>query len=59
MLVVPLSLLLIFLLLFATFNSIRQAALVFTGIPLATVERCVRAAASWHAFQYLGRCRLS
>ena len=37
MLVVPLSLLLIFLLLFATFNSIRQAALVFTGIPLATV----------------------
>lgn len=36
-LVVPLSLLLIFLLLFATFNSLRQAALVFTGIPLATV----------------------
>ncbi|MBK6495521.1 MAG: efflux RND transporter permease subunit [Gemmatimonadetes bacterium] len=37
MLVVPLSLLLIFLLLFATFNSLRQAALVFTGIPLAIV----------------------
>jgi cobalt-zinc-cadmium resistance protein CzcA len=37
MLVVPLSLLLIFVLLFATFNSLRQAALVFTGIPLATV----------------------
>lgn len=37
MLVVPLSLLLIFLLLFATFNSLRQAALVFTGIPLAAV----------------------
>ena len=36
-LVVPLSLLLIFMLLFATFNSVRQAALVFTGIPLATV----------------------
>ncbi|GLC28187.1 efflux RND transporter permease subunit [Roseisolibacter agri] len=36
-LVVPLSLLLIFLLLFTTFNSVRQAALVFTGIPLATV----------------------
>lgn len=36
-LVVPLSLLLIFLLLFATFNSLRQASLVFTGIPLATV----------------------
>ncbi len=37
MLVVPLSLLLIFLLLYATFNSLRQAALVFTGIPLAAV----------------------
>ena len=37
LLVVPLSLLLIFLMLFATFNSLRQAALVFTGIPLATV----------------------
>lgn len=37
MLVVPLSLALIFLLLFTTFNSVRQAALVFTGIPLAAV----------------------
>lgn len=37
MIVVPASLLLIFVLLFATFNSVRQAALVFTGIPLATV----------------------
>ena len=37
MLVVPLSLLLIFILLFSTFNSLRQAALVFTGIPLAAV----------------------
>jgi cobalt-zinc-cadmium resistance protein CzcA len=37
LLVVPLSLLLIFLLLFATFGSVRQAALVFTGIPLAAV----------------------
>lgn len=37
MIVVPLSLLLIFLMLFATFNSLRQAALVFTGIPLAAV----------------------
>jgi Cu/Ag efflux pump CusA len=31
------ELLLIFVLLFATFNSVGQAALVFTGIPLATV----------------------
>lgn len=37
MLVVPLSLGLIFVLLFTTFNSVRQALLVFTGIPLATV----------------------
>jgi cobalt-zinc-cadmium resistance protein CzcA len=36
-LVVPLSLLLIFVLLFATFGTLRQAALVFTGIPLAAV----------------------
>jgi cobalt-zinc-cadmium resistance protein CzcA len=35
--VVPLSLFLIFLLLFTTFGSTRQALLVFTGIPLATV----------------------
>jgi cobalt-zinc-cadmium resistance protein CzcA len=37
MLVVPLSLLLIFLLLFTTFNSVKQALLVFSGIPLAIV----------------------
>lgn len=35
--VVPLSLFLIFLLLFATFNSLRHALLVFTGVPLAAV----------------------
>ena len=33
--VVPLALGLIFVLLFATFNSLRQAVLVFTGVPLA------------------------
>ncbi|MGH7333547.1 MAG: efflux RND transporter permease subunit, partial [Candidatus Rokuibacteriota bacterium] len=37
LIVVPLSLLLIFILLFSTFNSVRQALLVFTGIPLAAV----------------------
>jgi cobalt-zinc-cadmium resistance protein CzcA len=37
MIVAPLALLFIFLLLFTTFNSVRQAALVFTGVPLATV----------------------
>jgi cobalt-zinc-cadmium resistance protein CzcA len=37
LIVVPLSLFLIFLLLFTTFGSMRQALLVFTGIPLATV----------------------
>jgi cobalt-zinc-cadmium resistance protein CzcA len=35
--VVPLALFLIFVLLFATFGSLRQALLVFTGIPLAAV----------------------
>jgi cobalt-zinc-cadmium resistance protein CzcA len=35
MVVVPLTFLVIFLLLFVTFNSIRQASLVFTGIPFA------------------------
>ncbi len=35
--VVPLSLFMIFLLLFTTFNSVKQAALVFSGIPLAVV----------------------
>ena len=33
--VVPLTFLVIFLLLFVTFNSLRQAGLVFTGIPFA------------------------
>lgn len=36
-LVCSFSLLLIFVLLFATFGTLRQAALVFTGIPLAAV----------------------
>jgi cobalt-zinc-cadmium resistance protein CzcA len=35
MVVVPLALFLIFMLLFASFNSVRLAALVFTGVPLA------------------------
>jgi cobalt-zinc-cadmium resistance protein CzcA len=35
MVVVPLTFLLIFLLLFVTFHSVSQAALVFTGIPFA------------------------
>ena len=35
MVVVPLTFLVIFLLLFVTFNSLRQAGLVFTGIPFA------------------------
>jgi heavy metal efflux system protein len=35
LLVVPVTFMLIFVLLFATFHSLRQAALVFTGIPFA------------------------
>ncbi|WP_210517779.1 CusA/CzcA family heavy metal efflux RND transporter [Hymenobacter terricola] len=35
--VVPISLALIFLLLYLSFQSVKQAALIFTGIPLATI----------------------
>lgn len=35
--VVPISLFLIFLFLFASFNSLRQAMLMFTGVPLAAI----------------------
>jgi len=35
LIVVPVALALIFLLLFMTFNSLRQAAIIFTGVPLA------------------------
>ena len=37
LLVVPLALLLIFLLLFSTFGSVKQALLIYTGIPFAAV----------------------
>lgn len=37
MIVVPLALFLIFVLLFTTFNSIRQAAIIYTSIPMAVV----------------------
>jgi cobalt-zinc-cadmium resistance protein CzcA len=37
LIVVPLALFLIFILLFSTFNSIRQALLIYTGIPFAIV----------------------
>lgn len=37
LIVVPLALFLIFVLLFTTFNSVRQAALIYTSIPLAIV----------------------
>ena len=37
LIVVPLALFLIFLLLFTTFNSVRQALLIYTGIPFAIV----------------------
>jgi cobalt-zinc-cadmium resistance protein CzcA len=37
LIVVPLALFLIFVLLFTTFNSVKQAALVYTGIPFAIV----------------------
>jgi cobalt-zinc-cadmium resistance protein CzcA len=37
MIVVPLALFLIFVLLFTTFNSVKQALLIYTSIPLAVV----------------------
>jgi heavy metal efflux system protein len=37
LIVVPLALFLIFVLLFTTFNSLKQAALIYTGIPFAIV----------------------
>jgi cobalt-zinc-cadmium resistance protein CzcA len=49
-LVVPVALGLIFLLLFATFNSVRQTVLVFANIPFAMVGGIV---ALWASGQYL------
>jgi cobalt-zinc-cadmium resistance protein CzcA len=49
-LVVPVALGLIFLLLFATFRSVRQAALVFVNIPFALVGGII---ALWASGQYL------
>ena len=37
MIVVPIALFLIFVLLFTTFNSVRQAALIYSSIPLAAI----------------------
>lgn len=37
LIVVPLALFLIFILLFSTFNSVKQAVLIYTGIPFAIV----------------------
>jgi len=48
--VVPVSLLLIFLLLFATFGSVRQASLVFSNIPLAMIGGVF---ALWISGEYL------
>ena len=48
--VVPVSLLLIFLLLFTTFNSVRHATLVFSNIPLAMIGGVF---ALWISGEYL------
>ena len=53
-LVVPVALGLIFLLLFATFGSVRQAVLVFANIPFAMVGGIV---ALWISGEYLSRSR--
>ena len=50
MLVVPVALALIFVLLFATFGSIRQSVLVFTNIPFAMIGGAI---ALWASGQYM------
>lgn len=45
MIVVPVALALIFILLFTTFGSVRQALLIFTGVPLAVTGGIVALAA--------------
>jgi len=45
MIVVPLALSLIFLLLFSTFGSLKQALLIFTGVPLAVTGGIIALAA--------------
>ena len=45
LIVVPIALFLIFVLLFTTFNSVKQAALIYTGIPFAIVGGVIALAA--------------
>ena len=58
LIVVPLALFLILLLLFSTFNSLRNALLVFTGVPAGGRGRRALAASPWDAVQHLRRSRL-
>ena len=52
--VVPTALALIFVLIFLAFGSLRQAALVYSGIPLAVTGGVLRALAAGNALQHHG-----
>ena len=57
-LVVPIALGLIFTLLFSTFGSLKQAALIFTGVPLAITGGVIGALAARPAVFHLGGRRV-
>ena len=57
-LIVPLSLLLILMLLYSLFNSMRDSLLALSGIPFAVGRRHTRALCRRPEFQRLGRSRL-
>ena len=56
--IVPLSLLLIFMLLYSLFNSVRDSLLALSGIPFAVVGRHSRALCRRTEFQHFGRDRI-
>ena len=53
---VPVSLLLIFLMLYFAFNSIKQGLLIYSAIPLSAIGGIFALANSWNAIQYFCRC---
>ena len=58
LIVVPVCFFLIFLLLFSTFNSVKYAVMVFTGVPLALTGGIVALWLRDMPFSHLGRGRL-
>jgi cobalt-zinc-cadmium resistance protein CzcA len=58
MIAVPVSLALIFLLLYFAFKSIRQGLLIYTAIPPFSNRRNILVGSPWNAFQHQCRCWL-